>query len=246
MRWGRLATSNYRGVCVPRALGFVLIGAGAAWTALPVLWGGGGSGAWATLTGMSLVFAAGLIDDLAPIGPRGLRNHLRALAQGHMTTGILKLMVVVASAVIVVTLLPTRPTWVRLSGIVLVAASANLCNGLDVRPGRAIKAAVIPGLAFGVWGTPADLPAVAGVLVASVLVLPLDLREVAMLGDGGANLLGFAVGLAMYDLLPNGWVPVAALLATAANVVAETVTLSRVIGSVPALRWVDRLGRRRV
>jgi hypothetical protein len=41
-------------------------------------------------------------------------------------------------------------------------------------------------------------------------VLPFDLRESAMLGDGGANLLGFAAGIALYGALPDPWVAVAA------------------------------------
>jgi hypothetical protein len=66
-----------------------------------------------------------------------------------------------------------------------------------------------------------------------------------MLGDGGATLLGFAAGDALYLLLP-GWAVVLAALATIGlNVVAETISFSRAIDSVPALRWLDRLGRRR-
>jgi hypothetical protein len=243
MRWGRLATANYRGARVPRVLGFVLLAAGAAWTLADALLGDVGAEGWGALAGLSSVFAAGLIDDLVPIGPRGLRGHLRSLLEGHMTTGILKMLVITASAVIVVTLLPTDEAWVRVAGVVLVAACANLWNGLDVRPGRALKASLLPGLAFVIWGDTADLPAVTGVVVGAAAVLPLDLRETAMLGDGGANLLGFAVGLGLYDLLAGAWVPIAAGVAVGLNVVAETVTLSRAIDAVPALRWFDRLGR---
>ncbi len=244
MRWGRLATPNYRGVSVPRVLGFVLLAAGAAWTLPYAARGAVGARGWGTLIGLSLVFAAGLIDDLVPIGPRGLRGHLRSLLEGHMTTGILKMLVITASAVMVVALLPPAEAWVRISGVVLIAACANLWNGLDVRPGRALKASLLPGLAFVVWGDTAEMPAVTGVIVGAVAVLPLDLREVAMLGDGGANLLGFAVGLGLYDVLPGAWVAGAATLAVALNVLAEAITLSRAIDSVPALRWLDRLGRR--
>jgi hypothetical protein len=80
-------------------------------------------------------------------------------------------------------------------------------------------------------------------LVGAGLVLPLDLRELAMLGDGGSNALGFAAGLGLYDILPPVWVAVAAALAVGLNVLAETRSFSRVIESQPALRWLDRLGR---
>ena len=81
-------------------------------------------------------------------------------------------------------------------------------------------------------------------LVGAVAVLQFDLRESAMLGDGGANLLGFAAGIALYDVLPDPWVAVAAGVAVVLNVLAETVSFSRVIERTPQLRWVDGLGRR--
>jgi UDP-GlcNAc:undecaprenyl-phosphate GlcNAc-1-phosphate transferase len=81
------------------------------------------------------------------------------------------------------------------------------------------------------------------VVVAAALVLPLDLRERAMLGDGGANLLGFTVGLGAYLVLPGWAVEVVAVLAVALNVLGDTVSLSRAIDVVPPLRWFDHLGR---
>jgi UDP-GlcNAc:undecaprenyl-phosphate/decaprenyl-phosphate GlcNAc-1-phosphate transferase len=74
-------------------------------------------------------------------------------------------------------------------------------------------------------------------------VLWFDLRERAMLGDAGANLLGFTVGLGLYLALPGWGVAAASTAVAALNVVAETVSLTRVIAAVPPLRWLDRLGR---
>jgi hypothetical protein len=64
-----------------------------------------------------------------------------------------------------------------------------------------------------------------------------------MLGDAGANLLGFTVGLGLALRLATWQLAVAAAVVVALNVLAETVTLSRVIDAAPPLRWVDRLGR---
>jgi UDP-GlcNAc:undecaprenyl-phosphate GlcNAc-1-phosphate transferase len=64
-----------------------------------------------------------------------------------------------------------------------------------------------------------------------------------MLGDGGANLLGFTVGVGAYHVLPGWAVEVVAVIAVALNVLADTVTLSRAIDAYPPVRWVDRLGR---
>ena len=145
---------------------------------------------------------------------------------------------------VVIALQPPRPTSVQVLGIVLLAACANVWNGLDVVPGRSLKAFLLPALAFAIWGTTSDAPAVVGLLVGAIVILPFDLRETAMLGDGGANLLGFAAGIALYDALPEPWVVVATVIAVVLNVVAETVSFSRVIERVPPLRWVDALGRR--
>jgi Glycosyl transferase family 4 len=244
MRWGRLLVENHRGVLVPRVLGIALAIDAVVWTLVVATIEEVGAAGWGALGGLLLVFGAGLIDDLAAPGPRGLRRHLRSLASGHPTTGLLKVLVIVGSAVLVTALQPARPTAVVVLGVVLLAASANVWNGLDVVPGRSLKAFVLPALAFAIWGVSSNAPAVVGLLVGVVVVLPFDLRESAMLGDGGANLLGFAAGIALYDALPDPWVAVAAGVAVVLNVVAETVSFSLVIDRTPALRWVDGLGRR--
>jgi UDP-N-acetylmuramyl pentapeptide phosphotransferase/UDP-N-acetylglucosamine-1-phosphate transferase len=191
-----------------------------------------------------IVAAAGLVDDLGAGGPRGLRNHLRALAGGRVTTGVVKVVVIGGAAVVTAALRPPEPAVERVAAAVLLAASANVWNGLDVRPGRALKAFVPVGIAYLTVAPLEAQPAVVGVLVAALAVLPFDLRERAMLGDSGSNALGFAAGLALLEVLAGAWIVVAAVVAVALNAVAETVTFSRAIGSTPPLRWLDALGRR--
>lgn len=243
MRWGRLAVENHRGVLVPRLLGVVLVVVTTAWTGLSELLQEVPATAWIALLASLLVFAAGLVDDLAPPGPRGLRGHLRALAGGTVSTGILKAVITAGAAVVLVARLRPPSAWEAIAGVVLLAACANVWNGLDVRPGRALKAYLAVGLAFAlagdIWGT----PVVFGLLLGALVALPADLRELAMLGDGGSNLLGFGAGLGLYLILPGWAIVLAAAAAVALNVVAETVTLSRAIDRTPPLRWLDRLGR---
>jgi hypothetical protein len=160
-----------------------------------------------------------------------------------MTTGALKVLVALGASAVVVALEGPRPGWVRLGGVVLLAACANLWNGLDVAPGRALKAFLPVGVAFALAGPVRWFPGGVGALGAGVLALVPDLRERAMLGDAGSNALGFAAGLCLYLLLPGGWVVVAAAVAVALNLVAETLTLSRAIAALPPLRLLDRLGR---
>jgi hypothetical protein len=245
MTFERLAVANHRGVIVPRTLGIWLAAAAAVSSGAVAALGGPGSvtrAGWGALVATLLVFAAGVVDDIVPDGPRGIRQHLGALASGHVSTGIIKVLVIVASAVVAVALQPDRPGWIRVVGVVLVAASANVWNGLDVRPGRALKFGLLSMLGL-VSVDLALLPTLPGVAVASVVALWPDLRERAMLGDGGANLLGFTIGLGLYVVLPDPGAVVAAAMAVVINAVAETVTLSRVIADVPPLRWFDALGR---
>jgi hypothetical protein len=243
VRSGRLLAANYRGAPVPRTLGLWLAAVALVGGLAVAVGTGLRPGGAAVLAGSAVVFAAGLIDDLAPSTVRGLRGHLRSLAAGRVTTGAIKLVAIAGSAVIAVASLPFRTWWVRLAGVVLVAGCANVWNGLDVRPGRALKAFAIAGVAtLGIdWGWVPPLPALVVVGLPPALVL--DLRERAMLGDAGANLLGFVAGLAVYVGLPGIGVVVAAAAAAALNVVADTITLSRAIDAVPPLRWLDRLGR---
>jgi hypothetical protein len=240
----RLAVQNHRGVFVPRTLGFVVVGG--------VLIGLGVQGVldapavfeWAVAVAVVIVAAAGLVDDLGGGPERGLRGHLRALKGGQVTTGIGKAVVTVGAAALLAAVAEGRSGSERFAAIITIAACANVWNGLDVRPGRAIKAFLLPALAFVVAADPLAHGTVLGGIVAALVVLPSDLGERAMLGDAGANALGFLAGVMVVELVDGPWVWVAAAVAVALNVVAETVTFSRVIDAVPALRWFDRLGRR--
>ncbi len=243
MRWGRLAVENHRGILVPRVLGPLLAAAGLAWTVLYDLAQELGPAGWTSLFGGVLVSTAGLVDDLAPPGPRGLRGHLRSLAAGRVTTGVLKVVVTVGAAVVVIARLRFETGWEAVAAVVLLAACANAWNGLDVRPGRALKAFLPVGLAFVLAGDVASAPIVLGTFIGALVVLPLDLRELAMLGDAGSNLVGFMAGLGLVLILPGWGLMVAALIALALNLVAETVTFSQVIARIRPLRWLDELGR---
>jgi hypothetical protein len=118
------------------------------------------------------------------------------------------------------------------SGAVLVGLAANVLNQLDTRPGRALKAYVLGALAV-------DAP-----LKLAVLLLPYDLREMAMLGDAGANGLGALLGLNSVDRFTGRgrWVVIGALAGL--TVLGERTSLGDLIGRTPGLSGLDRLGRR--
>lgn len=239
---GLLAVPNHRGMPTPRTLGIVLAvgGAGSAIVVSrvePVSTSG-----IVAASSLLVVFAVGLLDDLVPGGPRGLRAHLRALGEGHVSTGVLKAVVIVACAVVTVTQLPLGVVGVG-AGIPLLAGAANLGNALDVRPGRALKF-FAPFLIVGVAIVPLDVhPALPGLALCSLPALRRDLAERDMLGDGGSNLLGFAAGLVLLLALPDALLVVAASAAVVLNLLADSIGLSDLIARSRVLTALDRIGR---
>jgi hypothetical protein len=167
---------------------------------------------------VAAVAALGLADDLWSGPERGFRAHLRA----GRTTGVLKLV-----GIPLVGLLATR----RLSGALLVGLAANAVNQLDTRPGRALKAYLIAA------------PAVGAPVGTAVLLLPYDLREMAMLGDGGSNALGAMLGLSSVSRFTERgrWVAIGALAGL--TLLGERRSLGRLIEQSPLLRELDALGR---
>ncbi len=138
----------------------------------------------------------GLLDDLlgSDGGPRGWRGHGAALLRGELSTGVLKAAGSLGLALLAMSYLSLSDGRWLLGTAVLVLAT-NLFNLLDLRPGRSAKAFVLlgGGLTIGAGLRPLwALGLFAGpALVAGVY----DLRERAMLGDTGANLLGALAGL---------------------------------------------------
>ena len=67
-----------------------------------------------------------------------------------------------------------------------------------------------------------------------------------MLGDTGANVVGAAVGLAAVIVLGHGAVLAVLVALVALNMISEWVSFSAVIDRTAPLRWLDRLGSRRL
>jgi hypothetical protein len=173
---------------------------------------------WAAAVHEPVVAAIGLADDLWAGPERGFRAHLRA----RRTTGVLKL-----AAIPLYGLVRTR----SVSGALVVGLSANALNQLDTRPGRALKAYLL-----------AAIPLRAPVGVA-VLLAPYDLREMAMLGDTGANALGAMLGLNSVERVTGRgrWLLIGALFGLTA--LGERTSLGQLIERSTLLRRVDEWGR---
>lgn len=209
---------------------------------------------------------AGYIDDVdqgAHDGgkvAKGLKGHLGALAHGQVTTGVIKIAGIGASALAASALVGSKATSVggKVADLalntVLIAGTANLANLLDLRPGRALKATVLVATPLSYFScaaakTPAS-PASAqrllasGLNAAAITALVEDLQETTMLGDTGANAAGALLGTSL--AANDSW---KLRLGTTLGVVglilaSEKVSFSKVIAANPALNWLDQLWRR--
>lgn len=244
---------NYRGRAVPTAGGLVMVAAVVAGLlvlsglvraglAMPAGWRDLRNAGMAATVGFGML---GLLDDLVgDSSTTGYRGHLRALLDGQVTTGLLKVLGggVVALAAVVVAVDEGLPQM--LCDAALVALSANLANLLDRRPGRVIKAAVVVSavMALGSLGAP-ELFGTAVLAGAAAALLVPDLRERLMIGDTGANPLGAGIALGAVVVFSPPVRLVALGVVLALNLVSERVSFSSVIAGNRVLRALDDLGR---
>lgn len=253
-----LERTNYRGRTVTLAAGPALAASAAAVSALGAPSAAAAGAALVAGLGSGTV---GLYDDVVGSRPdqlaaKGFSGHLRALRQGRVTSGLVKIIGVGSAGLAAAALLAADPTvrahparrrrgmLGRISDVVLgagvVAGTANLVNLLDLRPGRALKSGLLLGtpLLAGPTGGLA-----AGAVGAAGALLPADLDERVMLGDAGANALGALLGVAMAARTgPAGRAGLLAAL-VALTAASEKVSFSAVISRTPVLRTLDRLGR---
>jgi UDP-N-acetylmuramyl pentapeptide phosphotransferase/UDP-N-acetylglucosamine-1-phosphate transferase len=215
-------------------------------TVTAVLGAPAGTRAAAALVG-TVAGVVGAYDDLAGARPeqardKGLAGHLAALRAGRVSAGAVKVAGIGTAAAVAAVL--TRRDRSFVDGVLttgLVAGTANLVNLLDLRPGRAAKAAALATATT--LGGPAGALA-AGPLGATLAVLPDDLGERVMLGDAGANPLGALIGLRLAAAPGRGRRTALLAAVVALNLASERVSFTKVIEATPGLRELDRLGRR--
>ncbi len=242
-RWIR---TNHAGAKVtlaegPIAVLALLVGAGLDW----LLDKSGRRSLAVAVAGLGSGVVGAYDDHYGTTQAKGFRGHLRALRSGELTSGTIKVLGVgcsaAAAAVLVQRARPgcPQPICRALDGFfdtALIAATANLTNLLDLRPGRAAKAVILLGAGLFGFGAAPAVGAAAG-------SLPTDLAARSMLGDCGANALGAAVGTAAAQSLPRRFRLVALGAVVALNVVSERVSFTEVIERTPVLRRLDQLGR---
>ncbi len=190
----------------------------------------------------------GLLDDALGRGgaddtARGWRGHARAVSSGRFSTGAIKAVGALALAAYATSGLGQQGID-YVADLLLLLLTTNLFNLLDLRPGRVEKvfALLLAGLCLGAWtAEPIEL---LGLFIGPVAVgAAFTLRERAMLGDTGSNLVGALAGVAMLVTLGDTGRWIALALIVALTIFGEFRSISKTIDSVPPLRWLDSLGR---
>jgi hypothetical protein len=250
---------NYRGVLVPFPSGLVILSA--ALVALGPLallsrlatWDLFEPGIAGTMAYVVGVAALGLADDTLgrsgePGSPRGWRGHLRALAHGRPSTGVLKAAGSLGLAALVLSQPPLGPGGSDrryVIAVVLLILATNFFNLLDLRPGRAEKAFVVLGAGLCAGASTLEPLRLLGLFVGPLLVAgAYNLRERAMLGDTGSNLVGALAGIWLVTTLSAEGQAIAAGVIAVLSAYGEFRSLGAIVERFPLLKHLDSIGRR--
>jgi hypothetical protein len=190
----------------------------------------------------------GLLDDALgrshdAEAPRGWRGHARAIATGRFSTGFAKAAGALALAAFATSGRGLQDVRYAVD-LLLLLLTTNLFNLIDLRPGRAEKALVIllAALCVGAWtAEPLNL---LGLFIGPVAVgAVFTLREKAMLGDTGSNLVGAIAGVSLITVLDPTGRAIALAIVAALTIFGEFRSISAAIDRVTPLRAVDSIGR---
>lgn len=185
----------------------------------------------------------GLADDALSGDERGWLGHASAVLRGAFSTGALKAAGSLGLALYALDGRGLGDGRYLLAAVVLVLAT-NAFNLLDLRAGRAVKVFAVLGAGLTIGGWDARPLAALGLFAAPLVVVGVyDLRERAMLGDTGSNLVGALAGLWLVLTLSTAGLAVAAAVLAAVTAYGEFRSISALVERVPVLRFLDSIGR---
>ena len=248
-----LFRTNVRGIEVPVVLGDALVGGalcGIAVLAVLGVWAGAArhlNVTAAVAIALVVMWAAGRWDDKrGDERRRGFKGHLGAVRSRSLTGGLVKIGAGFVAGLLVAALISPNgaPTLRHVAETVaLVGLTANLVNLFDRAPGRAGKVALLIAVPLMVLGGRDWVLSFAAVFGALWICLGWDLKEVAMLGDAGANPVGAALGVGLAEGFPESGRLIVIVILLSLNLASEKWSFSKAIEATPPLRWLDGLGR---
>ncbi len=247
-RTGRVE-ANFRGERVLQSYGVVIVAiAGLLFGLRAELFPALRAASLIWLVGILGFGALGLLDDVrGDKRIKGLGGHFQAAFQQRvLTTGFIKAVGGVGLSLGLAHHLHPNNLLLTFLGAAIIALFANAVNLLDLRPGRAGAAFLFLALILlvaPIFQSHAVLsaPPLLYLVLPALVVWNRDARATVMMGDAGSNPLGAGLGLAV--AATTDWraqiVVLGALMAL--HLVAERVSLTRLIENNPLLRALDRL-----
>jgi UDP-GlcNAc:undecaprenyl-phosphate/decaprenyl-phosphate GlcNAc-1-phosphate transferase len=188
------------------------------------------------------VAALGLADDALSGPSRGWRGHGAAVMSGSFSTGALKAAGTLGLALWVTSGEDTFFKQLLATGVLVLAT--NLFNLLDLRPGRSVKAFVLLGAALMIGERDLMTFEQLGLFIGPLLVVGFfDVRELAMLGDTGSNLIGALAGLWLVLALDTTGQVVALVVLALITAYGEFRSISDLVDRTPGLSHLDSIGR---
>jgi UDP-GlcNAc:undecaprenyl-phosphate GlcNAc-1-phosphate transferase len=245
-----ISAENYKSRKIPIGLGLYL------WVMLLVYFlmlritNFGGIGEWTSLytyiMALTVIVFIGWMDDtIGDKQVKGFSGHWRKWKiEGILTTGLLKAAVTGFMALWLV----VEFGYGLIQGTVqffLILLMTNAINLFDLRPGRSLKVFFLLTAALLIVGSWQQLMIyLFPVVIAAILLFPGDLRAQVMLGDTGANFLGFALGFCTAAASPL-WFQMAILgLLIWIHWIAGYKSITVMVENNSVLNWLDRWGRR--
>jgi len=240
-------TLNYRGKPIPAIGGIVFVPA--MMVAILLLLLQNSENFFCYMSYLTLVVCmgfAGVLDDL--IGDRkikGIINHMKSTFTGTMTTGFLKAFTALLAACIIS--VSTTSSFIEFfADVFIISLFANTLNLFDLRPGRAVKVFLAASIMLltGTGGRLSEAVPVIILNLVALLYIRYDLKEICMLGDTGANILGITLGYysSLFFNLKTKLLLITFLLFL--NIISEKLSFTEVIENSRVLSYIDGIGRR--
>ncbi len=163
-----------------------------------------------------------------------------------MTTGFLKALTGFLMSCIV-SLGMTNSYIEFIVNVLIISLFANTLNLFDLRPGRAVKVFLAVSfilLAASIGRLVEALPIII-LNVAAWLYIRYDLKEVCMLGDTGANILGITLGYYSTLMLDFNFKLLVLAILVILNAISEKLSITEIIDRSRLLSYLDNMGRGR-
>lgn len=193
------------------------------------------------------IWLLGFIDDIFGIKePKGIKGHF-TYAYNHsvMTTGLVKMFGTIVFALGYVFTLPQKDFRTTVLTCILLVGFPYVMNAFDTKPLRVWKVSFLWIIAHSFIFQVISIHIIFIVVLLCYILFSFEAKEIAMLGDNGATVIGAMIAL----IVIHYSVPVVSYSAVAfvivIGMIAERSSISLFIDRFFILKKIDQLGQRK-